>query len=266
VALGEGPRLVLKGSEQAFQQGSRGFKVFINRGDGSWEVRGEDPPRREYGDDLDIGDFDGDGLTDLFNASASWDSGVLWARGTAAGSWTPERTRGIRGDSIVRALRMLAGSAGPRLVVGGLSNHLNVWRAFVDVYERKPTGELAGSTLYSEELRDGITALSLGDIDGDRQTDIVAGVGDGRILVFLADGAGGFLAEQGDDLKGPARGCATSHLEVADIDGDGRGEIAASFAGEGAHQTGVPEIDLELAKQSCPSGGAIQIWSAAPKR
>jgi hypothetical protein len=85
----------------------------------------------------------------------------------------------------------------------------------------------------------------------------VALTAEGETLVFLGDGHGG-LVRNGADLPVYGGGCRGAHLELADLDADGRDEIVASFADE---PTGSPGPDAV-----CPSGGGITAWKAVPDR
>jgi hypothetical protein len=107
--------------------------------------------------------------------------------------------------------------------------------------------------LANEEGRNGIFALAAGDLDGDGKKDLVGMTGNGGSWVFFGDGKGGFVRENGASVAAGDNGCRGYHVVLADLDGDGKDEIVASFAGEGVSQAGVPQ---------CESGGSLRAWKA----
>jgi len=94
-----------------------------------------------------------------------------------------------------------------------------------------------------------------GDWDGDGKTDLVALTGNGDTWVFLGDGKGFFTRETATGIPPFAGACKGYHVRLADLDGDGKAEIVADFAGEAS-----PMNDPDR----CPSGGGIQAWHMAP--
>jgi hypothetical protein len=101
----------------------------------------------------------------------------------------------------------------------------------------------------------------MGDFDGDGlldvatasnvlgRADLVALTMRGETLVYLGDGHGGFV--RNTESIPAHETCRGAHVELADLDGDGRDEIVASFADE---------------DQGCPSGGAITAWKLRPAK
>lgn len=70
---------------------------------------------------------------------------------------------------------------------------------------------------------------ALGDLDGDGDLDLVVTHDDVSLVsVLLGDGRGGFHPAQGSPLDAGSRGW---HAAIADIDGDGRADLAIGSAG-----------------------------------
>jgi hypothetical protein len=123
-----------------------------------------------------------------------------------------------------------------------------------DTWERK--------TLFAYSGRNGHGALDSGDIDGDGHLDIAMLTGDGRVRLFLGDSTGNFAEENSPELPQEiSLGCAGYDLILRDLNGDGRAEIVASFAGEKTGFPGIPDLNMP----GCPSGGSIKAWSPSPK-
>jgi hypothetical protein len=94
----------------------------------------------------------------------------------------------------------------------------------------------------------------VGDLDGDGQLDLVALTSAGEVWVFLGDGKG-FFTREVPGIPSYAGGCWGYHVQLADLDRDGKDEIVASFAGES---------DAMNAPTSCRTGGGIAAWKAVP--
>ena len=108
------------------------------------------------------------------------------------------------------------------------------------------------------EGKDNMWSLAGGDLDGDGNRDLVASSEQGKVLILLGDGKGGFAREESPELDPPDL-CRGYGLKLADLDGDRRDEIVAGFAGE----TGTLLEFLGEAK--CESGGALRVWRATPR-
>lgn len=258
VAIGEGPRMTpTRGADDdTFRAGSRGVVVYLNQGDGKWvKTGGSASTESVFGDDLAIGDINGDGLPDMVTGSAVMGLRSMLHLGKADGSWETSVIDAIRPNSIYRGVGLgdLDGDGRLDLVVGYISREGLVWRTGVDAllqrdgsWERRPLG--------NEESQAGMYSLALGDLDGNRTLDVVALTGAGESFVFLGDGKGGFTREQAPDLGQP--GCRGYHVELADLDRDGAAEVVAGFAGEGGGTL--------LGPETCPTGGSLRAWRAVP--
>jgi hypothetical protein len=265
LAVGEGPVLATArgpggGEKPEPLSDSRGAIVYLNNGDGTWTRRTAAGP---FTDTLAVADFNGDGHPDFFTGSSQLGVQTLLNLGQPDGSWKTVAIDELR----PRALYFAAAAADfnrdgrPDLAVAYMSNEGGVWRTGVDVLLNLPGMRWERHTVAAAESSVGIWSLAAGDLDGDGNKDLVAFDGDGKAWVFLGDGKGGFTREESPEL-GPAEGaCRGYHVVLADLDGDGKDELVASFAGD---NEALP-IAGALMPVTCRSGGSIRAWKAVPK-
>jgi hypothetical protein len=136
------------------------------------------------------------------------------------------------------------------LVIAYLQRVATGWRTGIDVLYPRAGGTWDRRALFAHDGKLGIEAVAAGDLDGDGRGDVVALTGDGDTLVFTGDGHGFFTRETAR-IPRFAGSCEGAHVELADLDGDGRDEVIASFA---------EERSSVAAKDRCPSGGGITVW------
>ena len=261
LVLGEGPRLggnrVIGGK---FDPGSRGLIVYLNQGDGSWKKQALSNNADDiYGDDLVIADLDGDGQPDVLTGSGILGYRGLLNLGQKDGSLQRTLVEPLRPGAIFRGLAAGDFDRDGRedFAIGYLSREGGVWRTGVDVMVGRPGNVWERRTVWNEESQDGIYSLAKGDLNGDGALDLVALTGNGDGWVFLGDGKGGLVREEGPEVVMGERACRGYHVELADVDGDGADEILAGFAGEGSELMGT---------QLCPSGGSLRVWKAVPRK
>ncbi len=263
LALGEGPRL---GRTREAEQGraapvlgnqaALGFVVYVNHGDGTWSkeagpvAEGHQPI---FGDDMAVADLDGDGGPDVLLASSVLGRKDLLRFSGHGGEIRIGELPEMRPNAYSRAVAVddFDGDGRMDLVIGYLAYELETWRTGVDVFYGGPDGTWRRKPLAVEEGKTTIYSLGTGDLDGDGARDLVALTGAGDAWVFLGDGHGGFVRERSDELVGAGPGCRGYDVALADLDGDGRDEIVAAYAGE-------PEG--LLAPMQCPSQGGIEAW------
>jgi hypothetical protein len=251
VAVGEGPG-------RTGEAGSRGLRVFLNRG-GGWEaVRAGSADDDLIAGDLAIGDVDGDGHPDAITSSSSLGVRTIYKRGIGNG-WENREILEVPARAFVRAVAVSRFGAGrfADVVVAYITSEGSRWKTGVDLlvshgsrFERRP--------LLSEMGRNAVVALAAGELDGDRATDLVALREDGSLLAFAGDGHGFVTRDTALPAPDWRSGCAGTHVRLADLDRDRADEIIATFAGEldvGSAAAGAP---------GCASGGGVQVWKAAP--
>jgi hypothetical protein len=260
LVLGEGPRLMMGRTSGKVDPGSRGLLVYLNQGNGSWskQVLSANPDD-VYGDNVLVTDLDGDGRLDVLTGSSILGYRGLVNLGKEDGSLQRVLVPDLRPDAIFGGLAAGDFDRDGRkdFAVGYLAREGGVWRTGVDVLAARSANTWERRTVWSEESQDGLYALSQGDLNGDGLLDLVAVTGNGDGWIFLGDAKGGLVHEEGGEITIGEKGCRGSHVELADLDGDGSDEILAGFAGEGSELMG---------DQLCPSGGGLKVWKAVPRK
>lgn len=258
VALGEGPRLNLTSRGAAKPSGSEsyGIVIYLNQGDGTWMRKDQGTSGREiFGEDLALADFNGDRRKDIATGSSIMGRRTLLNYGREDGAWNVTEVEQVRPQSYVRAVTAadFNGDGVDDLAVGYLSFELATWRSGIDILYGRSDGTWTRRPLALQEGRSEFSALDSGDLDGDGKLDLVALTGKGGTWVFLGDGKGFFTREEATGIPAYDGECRGYHVELADLDKDGRDDIVAGFAGEGSPM---------LAPNFCPSGGGLQAWRA----
>jgi hypothetical protein len=251
LALGEGARRPVPGAARV--PPAQGVALYLNGGDGSWGRRTGETDI--VGTSLVLGDFDGDGRMDFATGSSVFGRTDIVNLATADGRWVATAVDRVRPRAFVRAVSAgdLDGDGRADLAVAYLSMEADVWRTGIDVLSRRADGRWARRVLAAEEGRRGVTALAAGDLDGDGRRDLVALTDEGHTWVFPGDGKGFFTRERAA-IPLFVGGCRGSRVVLADLDGDGRDEVIASFAQEAG---GGPSAG------ACPSEGGLAVWKAA---
>ena len=262
LALGDGPQFLMSRATGVEDPGARGEIVYLNQGKGKWtSVRG--PVVDDYGDSLAAGDFNADGKLDMATATHVWGSTKILALQQADGTFAPQAFPALRPESSVRAVlaRDLDSDGRDDLVVGYVSRQFTTWHGGIDVYYSRPEG-WKRRALASWDGQARPHSFATGDVDGDGRVDLAASRSDGAILLYLGDGKGWFVAEEGNELDAEQKGCASFRVVLANLDRQRGDEIVANFAGEEPARIGVPEVDNPRMAESCVSGGAIRAWKA----
>lgn len=235
IALSDGPRPGSSGVQL-------GVTVFVNQG-GTWKALRAQGTDGVHGESLATGDVDGDRLPDLVTASSLVNYRRLFRLGSDATLQGREAATSlpaslvqavdvhdVDGDGLDEALIAYTSSTAPS-------------RTIIEVISF-PAGSQPPRQLWSEEGGTSFTSVAAGDIDGDGSADAVAARADGWLFTFRGDGRG--LLARDTEIEPPEwrRGCTAYAVRLADLDGDHRDEVIATFAGE----------------SGCKSGGGVEVW------
>jgi hypothetical protein len=245
VAVSEGPRM------GARSKSVDGVFVFLNEGVKGW--RRIDPALSPsiFSDSLAIGDFDGDGHKDIATGS------MVLGRNDLVNLWRPGVPMPLAVDIPSPYHYVHAVAAGDfdhdgkdDLAVAYVSLENDVWYSELDVFLSRAVGKWERRVLSRQPNRNVAVALAAGHLRGRNTLDLVALTMAGETIVYLGDLQGNLTRDAGT-IPQYDHGCRGAHVELADLDGDGRDEIVASFADE-------PRTD------GCNSGGGIVAWKAVP--
>jgi hypothetical protein len=256
IALGEGPRMSLGArGKTAGTPGTESFGtvVYLNQGDGSWVRKDQGTSSREvFGDNVVALDFNGDGRPDFITSSSVQGTLNVINLGNADGSWDSYDVEAIRPGAYVWSVTAVDFDKDGRkdLGIGYIAYEGESWHTGLDVLLAQADGSWKRKVLAAKEGREGVTALANADLDGDGNPDLVALTGVGETWVFLGDGKGGFTREAAN-IPPFQGGCRGYHVQAVDLDGDGKAEVIAEFAGENSPQ---------FAPDLCPQGGGITAW------
>ena len=166
---------------------------------------------------------------------------------------------GVPAGAILRAGAAVdrRGDDGFMLALAYQYNTAQGWQTAVDVF-RRSGDRYARRALHLEPALT-IGALAWGHLGNGRADDLAALRSDGALLLFAADGKGGYSRDRVEPAPAWRAGCEGHALRLRDVDGDGRDEIIAAFAGE---------PNAYMLRRDCVGGGGIAAWQvseAAPQ-
>ena len=220
-----------------------GVTVFENLGS-AWKQTRAATSDVIFGDSIAAGDLDGDGLPDLVTASHNTSDNRVLRLGSD-GALVRRTIETLVPPDLVTAVDVadVDGDGRAEIVIGYSAGTPRTTSLELVSF---PAGSRPAKQLWSEEGA-WVAAIATGDLDGDGAIDMVAALQDGRLLTFRGDGHGSFIPGAAIGPSAWRQGCSAYGVRVADLNGDARAEIIASFAGE----------------SGCPSGGGIEVWRTA---
>ena len=266
IALGEGPGSpTMAGVAQgdAMAHASSGVAIYLNRGAGVWERRADPSgaPQRWFGDALAVGDLDRDGDPDLAIGARQMGFSSMLGMHQKDGSIRWEKLEGLRPGALVDAVTIadLDRDGWSDLVIGYRALE-GIWRTGVDLFFGGANG-YQRLALGAREGNDVMAAVAAGDVDGDGRLDIVAFPNAAEAWLFLARGKRVYARESTSpaELAAAEEGCSGYAARIADVDGDGRAEIVAAFAGE----PNARDLFGQPLSERCRAGGSLRVWKAA---
>jgi hypothetical protein len=261
LALSEGPTAIQDITDQVASP--LGKVIFLNQGDGSWQAL--HGPGAHLGDEILTVDLDRDGRLDFVTDSSAIGSPWLLNYGGAPdGSWRVDEIPEMRGLLLVSGVAVADFDRDGRsdLALAFKSQEGEEIHRGLDVYfgaEGKPGWRRVSIYDATVQETEGINTLTTGDVDGDGDADLVALTAEGRPWLLLNDGKGGFERERSPEAE-PAEEhlyCSGYQATVIDLDGDGRNEIVAAFAGEPGSEA------LFGFAPRCDASGLIRVWKVS---
>lgn len=232
IASSDGPRafeLLGKGT-----RARRGVAVLLGR-EGGFEPVFPVTDLPAHGDSLAIADLDPAPGLEILAANNVVGSRNLVYRRTEAGLALGELPGAPAGRVIrvVAALPARPGDAVPaRVLLGGVAQGERGLEGSLDLVQLATAGAAASSTrLFRGEPQRAVTAIGVGDLDGDGQSDVVFGDEQGTLRVLASEGDG--LVERGQ-VPAPSElaGCAVYGIVFSNLDGLAGDELVVSYAGD----------------------------------
>jgi hypothetical protein len=225
-----------------------GVTVYENLG-AAWKAVRSVKPEYVFGDSIAAGDVDGDLLPDLVTASQVTNyPRVLRLSSTAEERLLDRQLATSLPAALVHSTDLHDFNADGRdEILIAYTSATTPRRAVVELVSF-PAGANPPRELWSDEGNGKITAVAAGDVNGDGSIDVVAGLSDGRLLTFRGDGRNFVTRDIDIPIPEWRRGCTPYAVRLADLDGDRRDEVIASFAGE---------------SNGCTSGGGVEMWRSA---
>jgi hypothetical protein len=203
-------------------------------------MRNEGLPTNLIADNIDTADVDGDGRPEIVVSSNSNGMRHLAFAYRGDDGWQALEHRGV----LSSAYHYDVTAAGDELfatfvqfrMISGDTQARNGLVRYPLVAEGDREFELGSPIVWEKERKDVFFRLAAGDIDGDGDTDLVAGRRESGLEVYLQTPEGLFYREQGSELDAVGR---AFDIKLLDLDGDGRDDIIAACVPNGDRPGGV---------------------------
>lgn len=216
---------------------------------GGWQAGSADAFTPDiHGDDFTVTDLNGDGYPDLVLTTRKQNQRkLLWINDGDGRNWHVIDENAMPINSFV-----LSSAEG---TFGGRPGVVLCFEQFSPYTRTDPPSQACG--IFDVQAKDGalaakpevtlfykrdeefnnVKALSVGDVDGDGRDDVVAADANGNLYVYLQFPDGTLYLERSPELS--AGGMDVFDVRVADLDGDGRGEIIVMGAARDEAEGGV---------------------------
>jgi hypothetical protein len=254
LAAGDGPRM----EAESLKHAALGIAWYRNRGNATWERTGE-TSAAFFGESLALADLDGDGDSDLIAGSNRGESNELLVFSEGESNWSRVALPQARlGYSPAAAAGDFDRDGRQDVALSFQTYEAGSWRVGLDLHLQRAQGwERRG--VWADPGRTRIASLGAGELDGDGRTDLIAATVDGRVVVLRNDGGGSFTRED-VELVEPREACSGFHVEIADLDGDGRGDLAVAFSGEDGRPPLAAAASAAGEERGCDNEGSLRVW------
>jgi len=231
--------------------------IALNTPSGWQVIKKKGFPEGIQGDWLTAADIEGNGSIDLLLTSRAQNVMDLVFRNAEKGqSWEPIASQQMPANAYVFANVAAPLDRFPQPDLLECFEQFNPWKAepptqacviyrFHDADGKRLPAPVA-QVLFQEKVEyQNYQAAAVGDLNGDGRNDVAVATSDGRVRVFLQGANGSFYEQRNPGLD--KRGTALFDVRIADLDGDGRGELILA----GSPNTEQP-------------GGGVWVYKAMP--
>jgi hypothetical protein len=213
--------------------------ALLNR-NGSWEMWNQGLPANLIADNIESVDVDGDGRPEIVVSSNSNGMRHLAYSYRGGDGWQALEHRGVLSSAYHYDVKASSGELFATFVqfrmIGGETQARNGLVRYPLVPQGDQEFVFGSPVVWEKERKDVFFRLAAGDVDGDGDTDLVAGRRESGLEVYLQTAEGLFYREKGAELDAIGR---AFDIQLFDLDGDGRDDIIAACVPNGGRPGGV---------------------------